>query len=458
MKRQSRFRPGPSRKLILVALLAFVLPAPASAQLQPPQFSKHALLNGLEIFLLREPVARPQFVLMIKNGAAFDPIDKWGATLLMYRMMTTRTDRRTPEELRQDLATLGAEIQLRLDWDAAFLYGSAPKERLEDVLGVLAEMVVKPKWDEELFESLRAALIQEVTDEAQSPELRTQEVFLNSLFQQNPYAHGVKGEVETLNNLTLNDIKIQYRKLVMPNQAQLAFYFDGDDATLLRGMGRRWGPWVRDEPLPFTFRQADPPAGVQVLILDRPGEQSVLRMGALGPRRGERDFYALKVLEQYLTLSLPAWGAEIGRSNQIQASVQVRGLKMPGFVQFNVKAATDQAPLYLRRVRSALREIRDGRIDPARFKEAKELAFLELRNRLENPSARLFELLEANLYELGVSYLATYGLRLDRVSPDTLREVAATRLPESSFLVVVAGTAARLSAEMGEDGAVRVLN
>ena len=441
-----------------IALLAALSAVSASAQIQPPKFSKHALLNGLEIFLLREPVQRPHFVLMIKNGAAFDPVDKWGVTLLTYRMMMARTERRTAEQLSQDLRTLGAEIRLRVEWDAAFISGNAPAERMEDVLGVLAEMVVRPEWDEALFESLRLELAEEVRRETESPELRTQDVFLSSLFQQNPYAHGVKGDVSTLNNLTLNDVKIQYRKLIMPNQAQLALYFAGDEVQLLRTLGRRWGSWVRGEALPFTFRQADPPAGVTVLILDSPGDQSVLRVGALGPRKGERDYYALKVLEQYLTLSLPAWGAEIDRSNQVQASIQVRGLKMPGFVQLNVKSGTEQTPFYVRRIWRALGDMREGRIDPERLREAKELAFLELRNRLQDPAARLHELLESNLYDLGVSYLATYGLRLQRVLPDTLREVARTRLAATSFVVVVAGSASRLSAELEGEGPVTILN
>ncbi len=456
MKSKAGWAAGSLMILLAIALLA--LPIAVRGQIPPPQYAKHSLLNGFEVLLLDEPAPRPRFALMIRNGAAFDPAGKWGATFLMCRMMMERTEKRTGEQLRQDLRTIGADLFVRADWDAIFFYGSAPSERLEDALNILSEMVVRPEFDEETFERLRNGLIAEVKGEADNLELQTQKVLLNSLFQQNPYAHGVKGELETLNNLNVNDVKIQYRKLIMPNQAQLALYFSGDQAGFLRSLGRRWGSWVSGEPLPFTFRQATPPTETSIAVWDRPGQDCLIRVGALGPRRGEPDYYALKTLEQYLTLSLSHWASEVANESQIQASVHVKGLQMPGFVELNLRTESDRTVPYLRRIWGALADLRAGKIDPARFKEAKELAFLDLRNRLSDPEGRLFELLEANLYDLGISYLTTYGLRLDRVSPDKLQAVVQSRLPETAFRIVVAGPVTKLEAGLRSLGRLDILN
>lgn len=453
-----RSAPSPVKAAVLGLFIITASVRPAGGQIPPPRFSKHSLLNGFEILILPEPAERVQFALMVKNGAAFDPVEKWGATYLMARLMSEATERRTSEQLRLDLKTLGAEIQFRVDWDALFWYGSAPVDRIEDILNVLSDIVVRPRFEPESFERLRAELVEEVQRESDSPERLTQKLFLSSLFQQNPYAHTIKGEPETLNNLHLNDLKIQYRKLIMPNQAQLALYFPGDQTRLLRSLARRWGSWVRGDPAPFTFRRALPPQSARILLVDRPGEESLIRFGALGPRRGEADYYPLKVLEQYLTLRLTDWAAEISSRSQIQASVEVAARRMPGFVQFNVKADDSQIVPYLNRIRSALAELRDGKIEADRFREAKELAFLQLRDGLAAPRSRLFELLEANLHDLGVSYIAAYGLRLDRVRPDQVKQVVQQLFPEDAFVAVVAGSAQRLAPKLERLASVEILN
>ncbi len=450
------------RGFISPTLFLALLPASltgALAQIPPPQFSKTALLNGMEVFFLPNPEPRSHFVLMIQNGAAFDPAGKWGLTRLTVQSMLEKTERRTGDQLREDLALLGAELDARVEWDAIYFQGSAPPERLADALNVLAEVIVRPAFDEEVFESVRAEQLEEVRAGADDPGERTAEVFLRELFGLNPYGHTVNGTVQTLQSLLLNDLKIQYRKLFLPNQAQLAVFYSGDHTPLFSGMARSWGSWVRGEAAPFTFRRARAPDTARALVLDQPGTgQGLLRLGALSVPRSEPQFYDLKVLEQYLTLSLTDWAREVTSKAQIRAAVRLEAGRMPGFLQLTVQAPEGELVQYAFRFRDLLERLRNGEIDPDRFKEAKELAFLEMRRQLEDPRGLARQLLEVHLHGVGVSFLTTYGIRLQRVKPSRFQATLTELLAPSSLLLVAAGDGAFLKAQLEEWGRVRVLN
>ena len=72
----------PSRSQALLFLTLWLAAGAASlAQVDLTKVQKKALLNGLEIYFL--PPRNPEssrFVLMIRNGAAFDSAGKWGIT------------------------------------------------------------------------------------------------------------------------------------------------------------------------------------------------------------------------------------------------------------------------------------------------------------------------------------------------------------------------------------------
>ena len=450
----------PSRNRALLFLsLWLATAATSSAQPGLTSVQKKALLNGFEVYFL--PPRNPEishFVLMIRNGAAFDPAGKWGITNLMAQMLLRGgTKPRSVELIRQDLAEAGAQLRSTVEWDAIFFHGQAPRAGVQATLATLAELMVHPDLTEESFQR-EQALVVEALQKDLDLDHQTQKVFQSELFRNNPYGHSVEGTLSSVQGLTLIDVKIQYRKLMMPNQARLALSFEDTDNRLFLSLGRPWGGWVRSRAAPFTFRKAEPGTARRILLIDSPGPESVIRLGGLTVAVSDRAYYPLKILEHYLTLSLPVWAREIEDSSQIRGSVTLRAMTMPGAFQINLRVPSSRVGDYLNRCLRALDALAAGQLDQARYREAKELAFLELKQAMEEPAGYLYELLKANLYSQGISYLVNYGLRLDRVQQRQLSEVLSTYLRSDSLLVVVAGPAAEIQEGVSRLGPVQILN
>lgn len=453
----------PRTALPVIAILSLLIISTNSgwsenyAQIDAPVFEKRTLLNGMDFLFLPTSESRMSFVLMVRNGAAFDPLDKWGVTYLTTRLLFEETESRTGRHIHEDLKKTEAELDFRVDWDAIVFFGSCSVDQVGEVLDLLAEMIVRPQFREETFQRLRSQVLHELKSEQRGPQAMTQDIFISELLRGNPYEHPVKGNSETLQNLYLTDLKVQYRKLFMPNQAQLALYYPGETGSIFNTLSRRWGSWVRSDAAPFTFRPARRPEQGRIMLFDLPNGESLFRWGNLGVRRGARDYYVLKVFEQYLTLSLPAWTEGVAAANQIRASSVLEAGRMPGYLQLSIQAPSEELLPYFQKFQEFAKNLQKGEIDTGRLEEAKRLAYLEITTSLEEPRLRLFRLLETTLYSVGINFITHYGLRLSRVSAQDFVRVLPKYLSLDQFVMVVAGPVNKLKAELDEIGQVTVL-
>jgi len=423
-----------------------------------PDFHRQSLLNGMQIFAFQTNEDRVPFLLLVVNGAAFDPAGKWGVTYLTTRLMVEAGKDRSGQSLIAALKAIGSDLNYRVDWDGIWFQGTAPVSRLNDALNILGQMLVQPEFDEETLAKVRDEVVAELEKKSGEPQFATHERFLEELFDGNPYGHLVRGNPTTLRNIQIGDVRLQYRRIFMPNQARLAFYHSGSHEAVFNSLTRRWGSWVKGSPLPFAFRKAEPPAETRVVLLDRSLEESVARWGALGVTRGDKNSYALLILGQYLTLSLPEWANQVAGVSQVRASASVETRIMPGAFQLNLQAPPDQIGGYLRKFNETLTEIQEGRFDKERFEEAKRLAFMELRGSLEKPDTLLRQLLETSLYNVGVNYLLSFGVRLDRVTAELFQATIKEHFSTNRLVIVVAGPAERLRTELSGFGEVHLLN
>jgi predicted Zn-dependent peptidase len=231
-------------------IAAQTIPAEIGRPIVLPDFQRQSLLNGMEIFAFAGNQERLPFQLLVVNGAAFDPADKWGVTYLTTRLMVEAGKDRSGQLLQTGLKAIGAELTYKVDWDGIWFQGTTPANRLTDMLNMLGQMIVQPQFEEDSFAAVRDQVIAELQKKAGEPQFATHERFLAELFDGNPYGHLVRGTPTTLKNIRLGDVRLQYRKLFIPNQAHLAYYHTGDHLTVFNALTRRWGSWVKGNPLP----------------------------------------------------------------------------------------------------------------------------------------------------------------------------------------------------------------
>jgi len=401
-----------------------------------PKIERRTLLNGMQVIYFNQTSDTIPFKLMIKNGAAFDPANKWGATYLMARVML---DLINDPLVKSEVETRKIRLDCEVTWDAIVFSGEAPSKEIGYALDLLAEIVIRPEFKEESFERIKQAHLQEVKLTESLLENRVNLLLKEKVFTQNPYGRPTIGTTDSVPGLQINDLIVQFRRLILPNQAVLAIAFSEEREGLFNYLSRRWGSWVRKTPAPFVFRRSHRYSEPEISVIEADRRQGIVSWGLLGFEKSSGEAISMEVLEQYLTLALPNWASEIASAGQIRGSIESTSMRMPGYLSVSLEIPVQQLASYYAKLLSTLDEISRGNIDQAQFEDAKQIVLTEFRSSMEQTEGQMDRVLETDLYELGINFIPTFGLRLARVSESRFQETIKSLVPEKSHVMIAAG-------------------
>jgi hypothetical protein len=124
----------------------------------------------------------------------------------------------------------------------------------------------------------------------------------------------------------------------------------------------------------------------------------------------------------------------------------------------SLRSRDEEILAYCKKLEETIERIKQGAVNQNRFEDAKGLVLKEFKDSLREPYKQLYQLLGTDLFELGLNYIPTFSLRLERVSPAVLQNVVETHFKHGGTVVVVAGSARQLESALSEIGPVQLLN
>ncbi len=266
-----------------------------------PAVARSRLSNGLSLAVIHLP-GRPLVAatLVLRNGAADEPDDEGGATVLAARAMTEGTERFDAVALVEAAERLGAGIHAEAGWDAMSVGVDVPAERLEPALELLAEVALRPTFPEAEVDRLRDERLNDLLQAEADPRRRADEVFAATIYSGgSPYRRPAGGLRPTVERLDAARLRAAYQRGLDPARATLVVGGDlaGIDVAaiaerLLGGWGAAYGAGhtgsiVAESAVRERF----------VRVIHRPGSvQTEIRIGHVGLPRRIADFHAVSVM------------------------------------------------------------------------------------------------------------------------------------------------------------------
>ena len=240
--------------------------------------------------------------LMVKRGAETDPPGQAGVADWTADFLTLGTARRTQRQLAEDVESLGAHLMARADYDATYVSLGGLAEDFTALMDTLAEVVQTPGFPEEEFPLLKERRRAELAQVLDDPREVANRWFRKLFFGTAPYGQAVRGEPETLDALTLADLKDHYSREFAPEVATLVVVGALPRDRVEEEARRLWEVWAGGGPVSPAYTAPPPqvtPPGLY--LLDRPElTQSEIRMGHLGLPRHHPDFFPLRLANYIL--------------------------------------------------------------------------------------------------------------------------------------------------------------
>jgi len=426
-------------------------------ELTLPGIQRLTLANGLTlIYLPKREVPLVQVNVVVRAGQIQEASEQAGLASMTAAMLDEGAGTRSALELADAVDFLGADLAVSSDQHATRCTLHVPAEHLDAALGLLADVVLRPRFDADELERQRRQRLTAMAQWHDEARAIAAVAYARTLYgNRHPYGRLTQGTPETVRALTPEHLRAFHRTYFVPNNAAIIVVGDIALEDIRPRLEAAFGRWTPGQVPPPRTPDAPRAGRREVVLVDQPGAaQSEIRIGQVGVDRTTGDYFALQVMNTVLG------GSFTSRLNQkLREEKQYTYGASSGFSYgrypgpFTAQAAVQTAVTDSALV-EFLRELR-GMLDAVPAEElarARNYVALRYPARFQAVGSIAGELEELYLYDLPPDYFNTFVPRVLAVTGDDVRRVARRYLTPDRMAVVVVGDRAKVEA------GVRALN
>ena len=275
----------------------FTPPGPASARIEIP--------NGITAFVVAEPLLpMVRVTAYVDATTVHDPAGKEGLAALALEMIERGgAGTRSGDEVAAALGAAGVRLTTDVtDLRTAFTL-VMPVDRQNEVLDLLGQLVLHPRFDADEFEDVRSRTALRTERQRDTPGVVLNDLFASMVYgSTHPQARAAtRASVETI---TLDDIKAFHAAYYRPERIALAVSGRVDRDALQPLLAASFAATQATAGAPDAIVPRVPPpggaAGGTVRTVDRPAAQAQVMLGYTGIAGRPADHAALEVMHYVL--------------------------------------------------------------------------------------------------------------------------------------------------------------
>jgi len=262
------------------------------------EYQEFKLKNGLHVILVENhklPVVSFQ---LTSDYIPFLQGDKMGLSDFTSEMIGAGTISKSKGELDEELDYIGASFYSSgIDG----FYASSLKKHQTKLLNLISDMIFNPSFPEEEFEKIKKQFISNLEYSKSSPDAISSNIAsLINYGLNHPY--GELTTEETLNNITIEDIKNLYNTYFKPNISYLVIVGDMNLKEAKKVAKKYFNKWEKGTVPDIYLNNYNKTNGTQVHFIHKEGaEQSVIKVTyPLELRPNDKDIIASKVMNSII--------------------------------------------------------------------------------------------------------------------------------------------------------------
>lgn len=255
------------------------------------------LSNGMKISgIVHRELPLVQYSIVIEGGHMLDQTDKAGVANLVASMLNEGTKDKTPEQLEDAIGLLGASIRVSSDNENIKIDVTSLSRNFKKTLGLVEEILLEPRWDEEQFGLSKSRIINNLRRNAASPDYLASNALNKLIFGDNILAIDQTGTETSVSFITMDDLKNYYNSFFSPSIAKFLIVGDIDQSEVKADLTGLTQKWKSKEVVIPEIKIPGPPLESKIYFVDVPGaKQSVIAIGTSSIPRTDPDFFAATV-------------------------------------------------------------------------------------------------------------------------------------------------------------------
>jgi zinc protease len=414
--------------------------------LAPLRLAGTELGSGLRITRQVPPVgaASCSITYVGPAGWGYDPPGRQGLARMVNQVMTSATSRLDRVELARWLDRAGASLSHQTAPESGEVTIWGPAAEWERLLGMLADVVLRPRFDREDLERARRQFREAQLREAGQPANRAERELLRAVFpRDHPYAATGIGSSSTVGRITPADLRRFLAEHYTSGSAHLVVTAPPALPSVERTVRRAFRELPSSAPAPLRPSSLRDRRGSEVRV-DLPGRTQVeVRLAGTSIARQDATYPAAFLANETLggrpLLSRLFQRVREQEGLAYHASSSLEAMRLGGYWIAQAGTGAQRWRRVVRLLRGEVARLDRESVPPEELDAVRQSAIGEIPLALESTVEAHELAVDVAYHGLDLDYWATWPDVLRSVRPPQVREAASVALDGRGAVTVLAG-------------------
>lgn len=400
------------------------------------------LSNGLKVMVVENnKLPRVSFSLTIDN-APYAEGSKKGVSDLTSALIGNGSTKTSKDDFNEEIDFLGANIMFRSDG----AFASSLSKYSKRVMELMAEGALHPNFTQEELDKEKAKLIEGLKSEEKSVSAVASRVSSVLAFGRN-HPSGEYLTEKSINSVTLEDIKDNYRTYFVPGNAYLVITGDIKVKDAQKLAKKLFGSWTKGSAPNISYTDPTNVQYTQINFVDMPNavQSEIAVVNTVKLPMSHPDFFPVMLANQvvggdfnsYLNMNLrEAHGWTYGARSSINPNRYVTAFKSSSQVRNSV---TDSAVVEFVK---ELKRIRTDKVDAEVLANVKAGYIGRFVMQVDKPQTIARFALNIETEGLPADFYTNYIKSINAVTPEDIQRVANKYFLTDNSRIIVVGKGA----------------
>ena len=399
--------------------------------------------GGIEAWLVESyavPLVALEFA--VRGGAAQDPAGKAGLATMLAGLLDEGAGPYDARAFHRAIEDLAIHIGFGADRDSLSGHLQTLSRNTDKAFDLLQLALTRPRLDAEAIDRVRSQLAAGLKRDANDPDSMVAKAFREKAFPGHPYGISARGELDTLDKLTRDDLDAMRAKMLARRDLKIAVVGAIDASTLATRLDATFGAWPSDNQLAAVPAVTVQNVGARAIVdLDVP--QTTMRFGRPGVAKKDSDYFAAVAVNHIL-------GGGVFTSRLFNEVREKRGLAYSVYTHMHefdecpmllggTSTKNERAGESLQVIEAQFRALADDGPTEDELDKAKKFLIGSYALRFDTSTKIASQLVNLQLDGFEPSYLDERNGKIAAVTMEDAKRAAGRLLGDGKLLVAVAG-------------------
>jgi len=243
------------------------------------KYTKKTLKNGLRIMAMPMKDSETAIAMvLVETGSDYEIKSNNGLSHFLEHMCFKATKKRTGEEIRYELDSLGSDSNAFTGNEYTGYYAKTSYKKIDKILDVVSDIYLNPTFPEKDIEVEKGVIIEEINMYEDLPQRKVWDIWMKLLYGNQPAGQTIIGPKENIKKIKQADFQKYHSEHYVPTKTVIIVAGKIDEEKIIKAIEEKFGTLPKGK-ISKKVKTIDEQKTSQIKIFEKKSDQTHLVLG-----------------------------------------------------------------------------------------------------------------------------------------------------------------------------------